>query len=89
MAKKTDAKHAHLLPTEDEKVVKVICDHCQTLSSHSLRRSAATLVARTGASAMQVAEFGRWSDPRTVQRTYLQDNAQERIKLAQRTFVGG
>lgn len=59
------------------------------VSSHSLRRSAATLVARTGASAMQVAEFGRWSDPRTVQRTYLQDNAAERIKLAQRTFVDG
>jgi integrase len=59
------------------------------VSSHSLRRSAATLVARTGASAMQVAEFGRWSDPRTVQRTYLQDNAAERIKLAQRTFVNG
>jgi hypothetical protein len=31
MAKKTDAKHAHLLPTEDEKTVRVICDHCQTL----------------------------------------------------------
>ena len=45
--------------------------------------------ARTGASAMQVAEFGRWSDPRTVQRTYLQDNAAERIKLAQRTFLNG
>jgi len=59
------------------------------VSSHSLRRSAATLVARTGAGAMQVAEFGRWSDPRTVQRTYLQDNAAERIKLAQRTFVNG
>lgn len=27
--------------------------------------------------------------PRTVQRTYLQDNAAERIKLAQRTFVEG
>lgn len=31
MAKKADAKHAHLLPPENNKVVKVICDHCRAL----------------------------------------------------------
>lgn len=56
------------------------------ISAHSLRRSAALWLARKGYTGVQIAQMGRWMDPRTVQTHYLENDADERMKMAQSAF---